>query len=229
MHVKLLSWNIWVDNKFDLVKDYLSSSGADILALQEVRADDSSRDIVSYLTSSLGYDHIFYPQPRPWESGRVDGPAIFSKYEITSSQKQLISVENGVGAVNANIKIKNNIYHVFSTHLSHTHQQESAMQLDQINKVISNIPTTNSILMGDFNAIPTSHTLQKVKEKMFDVDLQNTPTWSVYEDGCNVCQQKTVDIRLDYIFVTPDITTHSYTVGQSKGSDHLPISVIMDI
>jgi endonuclease/exonuclease/phosphatase family metal-dependent hydrolase len=131
--------------------------------------------------------------------------------------------------VQANIKINDQIVHVFSTHLSHTHQQNSVIQLQQASEVLAHIPDNSSILMGDFNAIPSSTTIEKVKEVLVDTDTHNLPTWSVYPEGCVECNPQKIDIRLDYIFTTKDITTNSYKVESSKGSDHLPISAVVEL
>lgn len=83
--------------------------------------------------------------------------------------------------------------------------------------------------MGDFNAMPESKTIAKVKEVLIDADSRNQPTWSVYPAGCPECNPQKVDIRLDYIFTTKDIHARSYWVESSKGSDHLPVSVIVEL
>ena len=83
--------------------------------------------------------------------------------------------------------------------------------------------------MGDFNATPESETIRKMSEVLVDTDPTSAPTWSVYPAGCLVCNPQAIDTRLDYIFTTPDIKTSSFKVEQSKGSDHLPISVIAEI
>lgn len=229
MQLKVLSWNIWVYNHFDLVKEFLHKCDADIIGLQEVSENDESRDTVKLL-SKLGFKHIYSPQLRTWApDGRKDGPAIFTRLEIVDSSKHILSEEYGVSMVQADIKIEGKIAHFFSTHLSHTHQKDTPIQSEQIEKVLSLIPDQSSILMGDFNATPGSHTIQRVKSRLIDVDPSNLPTWSVYPQGCEVCIPQKIDTRLDYIFTTKDIRSYSYKVEDSKGSDHLPISIILEL
>lgn len=83
--------------------------------------------------------------------------------------------------------------------------------------------------MGDFNATPDSQTIQKVKKVLVDTDSSSKPTWSQYIDGCNVCRIGELKIRLDYIFTTPDLKFEAFSVEHSKASDHLPLSMILDI
>lgn len=226
MQAKILSWNIWIDSYFYQVKDFLKKSKADVIGLQEVREDDPKRETIKYM-KSLGYKHIFAPVPKAW--GYPDGPAIFTKHEIVSTKIFVLAKVNGRAMVQANIKIGNKLIHFFNTHLPHTHQKDSPAQLGQVRELLKHIPAKSSVLMGDFNATPRSSTIQKVKTKLIDTDSGNKPTWSVYPEGCAECNPKSIGIRLDYIFTTKDIKTHSYKVEESKGSDHLPISVIAEL
>jgi endonuclease/exonuclease/phosphatase family metal-dependent hydrolase len=229
MQLKVLSWNIWIDGHFDLVKDLLRTADADIIALQEVKDNDPGRDVISYL-ASFGYQHVFSPVEKRWD-GIVyrDGCAIFSKYDIISSKTHVLSEENSRIAQQADIKIGSNILHVFSTHLLHTHQKPSDLQALQARNLIKILSKEKTILMGDFNATPESETIQIIKTALKNTDPDSPPTWSVYPEGCAVCLPRQIDIRLDYIFTTPDIRTTSPKVESSKGSDHLPISVMADI
>jgi len=229
MKVKILSWNIWIDSYFDQIKEFLRNSQADVIGLQEVREDDPSRETIKYL-NSLGYKHVFAPTEKDWgEEVWSDGPAVFTTYEIASSKKYILSEEGMHAAAQADIKIGDKILHVFSTHLTHTHQKDSVAQLQQAEELMKHIPSEMSVLMGDFNATPESITIQRVKTQLVDTDSKDQPTWSVYPQGCITCNPQEIDIRLDYIFTTKDIKTHSYKVENSKGSDHLPISVIVEL
>lgn len=230
MQAKVLSWNIWTDNHFDEIKDFLQQSDADIIGLQEVRDDDPSRDTVKFL-GKLGFNYVFTPITKNWDGKNWSfGPSIFTKHQIVSKNEfMLTEKEDSRALVQADIKINNRVIHVFCTHLSHTHQKDSDIQLQQAQEILTHIPGRDSILMGDFNAVPASTTIKRVKEVLIDADLNNLPTWSVYPEGCESCNPQKIDIRLDYIFTTNDIKTNSYKVERSMGSDHLPISVIAEL
>lgn len=229
MRLKILSWNIWTDGYFDQVLDFLKMSEADVLGLQEVQADDPERDIISFLTK-LGYQHVFAPVKKEW-SDRVmnDGPALFSKHKILKTETYILSEKDSRAAVKADILIGNETLHVFSTHLIHTHQQNSEVQDEQASNILKKIPSKRTILMGDFNAIPDSSAVKIIKQVLIDSDPASAPTWSAYPKGCIVCNPQEINIRLDYIFTTKDIKTSSFEVEKSKGSDHLPISVVVEI
>ena len=100
---------------------------------------------------------------------------------------------------------------------------------DDFRKFMENLlkalPTSRTIVMGDFNATTDSVVIRRMCENLVDTDPATTPTWCVYPEGCLTCNRANIDTRLDYIFTSRDIKTASFQVGNSKGSDHLPITV----
>lgn len=229
MNLKILSWNIWIEGHFEDIKNLLQKTEADVIGLQEVKDDDSSLDVINYLTQQ-GYSHIFAPVRKTWgDEVYNDGPAVFSRHPILTSQIYLLSKENARGAVRADIQVGGKVLHVFSTHLLHTHQEYSEIQTEQVETLIKVIPADSTIVMGDFNATPSSNVIQRMKSTLSDTDPDSLPTWSVYPEGCSKCNPQVIDTRLDYIFVSRDLKTRSFKIEQSKGSDHLPISVTVEI
>jgi len=229
MGLKILSWNIWINGYFDQVKSFVKKSGADIIGLQEVVNNDSERDIINFL-KNLGYESAFGSVEHSW-GGKVyrDGPAIFSKHKIIKSETHILSKNDQRAAVQADIVVANKRLHVFSTHLIHTHQKGSEEQDIQVLSLIKKLPTEQTILMGDFNATPESSVIKNVKKVLVDFDPASSPTWSVYPEGCLVCNPQAVDTKLDYIFTSKDIKASAFKVETSKASDHLPISAVIDV
>ena len=229
MAIKILSWNIWIDGDFDEITDFIKKSNADIIGLQEVKDDEPKIDIISHLKSK-GYDYVFAPIGHSWKGKKyIHGSAIFSKYKINSTKTHHLHQKEDRFAIQANIEVNDKVLHVFSTHLIHTHQQSSDVQEEQMNNLIEVLPRERTIVMGDFNATPESEAVRKIAKVLVDADSESLPTWSMYPAGCETCNPQTVDTRLDYIFVTPDLKIHSFEVGESKGSDHLPISVTIEL
>lgn len=230
MTLKILSWNIWIDGYFDQISDFLKQSNADIIGLQEVKDYDSKRDVIKFL-NDLGYQHAFAPVKKKWWGKKIekDGPAIFSKYNILDTKTYVLSKTNSRVGLKAEIQEKDKILHVFSTHLIHTHQNESKEQNEQVENLIKVLPREGTIVMGDFNAIPDSLVIKNMKKVLVDSDPSSTPTWSVYPEGCLICNPQEVSIRLDYIFTSKDMVVKSFAVGNSRGSDHLPISAVVEI
>ncbi len=229
MRIKFLSWNIWIDGKFDEVCLFLKHTNADIIALQEVQDDIPDRKIIGFL-KQLGYDYIFAPVSKEWD-GKVyrDGPAIFSKLPIRSKEKYILSSENPRAAAKAEIAIDSNSLHVFSTHLIHTHQEPSQLQEEQVENLIKLIPKENVIVAGDFNALPESNTIRSMNKALKNIDSENKPTWSLHLEGCEECHVDEIKYRLDYIFLSNNLKYSDYRVESSRASDHLPISVVIEL
>ncbi len=229
MQLKILSWNIWIDGHFKEITEFLRQADADIIGLQEVKDDDPGRDIIGFM-SGLGYGHIFVPV-RKGTAGKIksDGPAIFSKFPIHESKIFNLSDIYNRAAIQTDIEVGKTILHVFCTHLLHTHQQWSEVQDMQADNLLKVLPKGKTIVIGDFNATPESTVIRKMKAVLVDTDSASLPSWSVYPEGCSTCKPQKIDMRLDYIFVSRDVKYNSFEVGNSKGSDHLPVSVIIEI
>ncbi len=231
METKILSWNIWCDCYFDKVTEFITSSNPDIIALQEVTFDDPERDIVSFLKDK-GYQYASAPGAEFTDSKNRHhklNNLIFSRFPIVESKAHLLRAEGKVATVEAKIDIHGKIFSAFSVHLKHTHFERTDLQDEQARTLVNIIPTSQGIVMGDFNALPESYPVQLMLEKYRNTDPNCAPTWCMYRDGCPVCQLEEITKRLDYIFVSPDVATSKPEVGMSKGSDHLPILVTINV
>lgn len=226
--MKILSWNIWVDGDFEQIEEFLDSTNADIIGLQEVKDNDPQRDVIGFLTGR-GYNHFFAPTEQIWDGKRYrHGPAIFSTFPIVYSEKiQLESGDDERAAAYAQVEVGGTVLHLFSTHLIHTHQQPSVEQEEQMQRLIARLPSERVIVMGDFNATPQSQAIAAMRGTLVDTDTEELPTWCVHPEGCRVCRLDRVDIKLDYIFVSRDIHYGAFEIGKSQASDHLPVFITL--
>ena len=228
MDLKILSWNIWITGNFDQITDLLAKADAAIIGLQEVEADAPERDVIGFLTK-LGYEHVFAPVPKTGKRDVNDGPALFSRIGLKNPEIHTLSKEGSRCAASADIDVGGKTLRVFSTHLLHTHQKYPEVQIEQTENLIQLLPKEKTILMGDFNATPDSPVILRMRSVLNDTDPAGTPTWSMYPEGCDVCNPQSVGIRLDYLFTTPDLKVLSSRVEHSKASDHLPISAEIEV
>ena len=228
MRLKVLSWNIWINGNFEQVTDFLEKADADIIGLQEVEADAPKRDVIGFL-SKLGYEHVFAPVPKTGKRNVNDGPSLFSRHGFRSSEIFSLSTTHNRCAVKADIEVRGKTLHVFSTHLLHTHQKYPEVQSEQVENLLKLIPKERAIVMGDFNAGVDSSLINRMRDALTDTDPTGAPTWSIYPEGCDVCNPQSLEIRLDYIFTTPDLKVLSSRVEHSKASDHLPVSIEIDV
>lgn len=232
MTVKIVSWNIWEGKYFADIINFLKTTSADIISLQEVVQEKGGRtNTAKIIANNLGYEFVYATASETEKEGRsLDrGNAILSKHKIVRDKIYTLSETDSRTAIEVDIVIENTTLHVFNTHLIHTHQKQSDTQNLQANSLVKVLPKTKTLLMGDFNATPESDTVKIVTKVLKNTDASNFPTWSVYSDGCQMCKPTSVYIKLDYIFASKDIKSKSFEVGSSKGSDHLPISVEIEI
>lgn len=231
MSLKILSWNIWFYGDLEKVDKFLENFNADILGLQEVMMVDKKVQISKRLTEKLGYKYVYTPAFQyPINGIPTDiGNAIFSKYPIISNQIHNLSENENRVAVQVDVNVGDKILHVFNTHLFHTHQQPSQLQDLQAANLIKVLTPRKTVLMGDFNALPESNAIKIISKVLKNTDTNSLPTWSVYPEGCEKCLPKEIMYKLDNIFTSQDIKSSSFKVEKSQASDHLPISVVIEV
>lgn len=231
MKLKILSWNVWFRGDLEKVNEFLVRSDADIMGLQEIMMFDKKIELSKQFMERRGYKHVFATSFQHPVNGILTniGNAIFSKYPIQSSRVHNLSENENRVALQADVQIEDTTLHVFNTHLLHTHQQPSKWQTVQANSLVKELTPKKTILMGDFNALPESSTIKIMSNVLENTDAHNLPTWSVYPEGCETCLPKKIMYKLDNIFVSPDIQSSDFKVEQSRASDHLPISVTIEL
>ncbi len=233
MLIKVLSWNIWFGNHYHDIVEHLKNVEADIIALQEVIQDvDGKHNTAENIAKELGYHWKYEESMQLQLNGKTVswGNAILSKHKLLSTELHELSTgENRRTALEVKIEIEGKEISVTSTQLTHTHQQPSDLQDAQVKKLFESLPTTTAMVMGDFNALPESNTIKYMSERLQNTDSQLDPTWCMYIDGCNICKIDQLTHRLDYIFTTKEFRVHSFQTDYSKGSDHLPIAVSLEI
>lgn len=241
MKIKVLSWNIWCGTHLEEVIAFLKTADADIIGLQEVCVDERG-NIGELIAKELGYVYVHAaemdipirfidPTCDPTDQRTMKfGPAILTKYKILKSEVIKLTKEDKKLIIKSDIGIGSEIVSVFSIHLNHTHQTHSELQDTQADNLIELASKEKTIVMGDFNSLPESMVIKKINQSLKDAEQGSvTPTWSVYKYGCQICLIDTVIHKLDYIFTSKDMIVDSFTVYDSKGSDHLPLSAVIEI
>jgi endonuclease/exonuclease/phosphatase family metal-dependent hydrolase len=232
MQIKVVSWNIWGGRYLPTIIEFLKKSDTDVIGLQEVfQESDGKKNTAQIISKVLGCAYV-YATAMPWEENgkiREIGNAIVTKHRIVGSTTHILSSIKRRVAVQADIAVGDTTIHVVSTHLVHTHQKPSSVQTQQAKKLVRAVPKEKTIVMGDFNATPESETIRVMEGKMQNLNSQNAPTWSMYTKGCEVCRVRTVSVTLDYIFVSRDLKGFSFKPQKSDGSDHLPVSAVIEV
>ena len=74
------------------------------------------------------------------------------------------------------------------------------------------------VLMGDFNLTPDSPLLDPIRALLTDTD-------AFYQGACNFTFPTDVpEIKIDYIFVSPELTVKNVDIPQVVAADHLPVT-----
>lgn len=221
------------------VKNYIRRSLPDIVGLQEVVEINNSRiNLARDIAEGLGYSSAFFKALELEHEGEriLQGNAILSRYPILSSAAHMLSsLEDYTGtaetqprvAVEANIQPENGKdLSLFCTHLAYSPRfAMSEARKGQIAALMGVIPESRAILMGDFNSDPKNPELDLIRLRMINTDPDPTlkPTWTTQPIVIEGIEETELRIRLDHIFVTPDIQVTNFHIGDSRSSDHLPL------
>jgi endonuclease/exonuclease/phosphatase family metal-dependent hydrolase len=239
MELKVISWNIWGGRNRQEVIDYLKLQNADIIALQEITIREKNghqENDVEIIAKELGYHFYFskaFTTDRHFPSYSI-GNALLSKSPIHSSQTHILSdlstyEKNSTTepriAVECVYLINNIPLHVYCVHLGYSETLlATPLQEIQLEKILSVIPNSAAILMGDFNSIPESTIIKKVQTKLVHTDKNlERITWTNFKQTISNNPEENPKYRIDYIFTTNDLKTTATEIGESEASDHFPV------
>src|SRR5688572_4495923 len=216
----------------------------DIVSLQEVdRFWSRSREVDQPVAIAKGMGmahHCFAPNldhpadahsPRPHQYGT----AIVSRFPILECANTLLATFDGWeqrGALGARIDVNGATLRVFSTHLqasrsvggtSVSGQPQRVQQVQGILKILSGV-TEPIVVMGDFNATPSSIEMSPIAGRLVDA-------WTTRGAGHGLTSPADLTrdpgSRIDYIFVSRDVEVTSVSVPVDDetrmASDHYPI------
>ena len=230
MNVRLMSYNIYSCRNFvtreldyDSIAETVRRCGADIVGLQEVRDEGPGPDNdpqARILAEKLGFysyfaEAIVFPGRGPY------GNALLSRYPILSAETVLIpdpDPRTGNKYYETRCVLKARIavpgvpqgLTVCVTHFGlNTDEQENAVQT-----VLSLLDEERCVLMGDFNVTPSTALLRPIQERMQDA---SSTLGEVFSFPVQAPKRK-----IDYIFVSRDITVTEAQIPAIGSSDHCP-------
>src|SRR5262245_13801460 len=135
MQLKILSWNIWLAGDLEEVARFVEKEKPDVIGIQEVMPGRSP-NILDAMTA-LGYESYYSSVPEIRVDGKEMGNAIFSKFPILEKQTHELSEERRRIAEVVAVDVHGTRLTIACTHLIHTHQTESELQLSQIEKLLA--------------------------------------------------------------------------------------------
>ncbi len=229
MKVKIMSYNTqhclnFITRKidFDIIADTIKQCEADIVGLQEMRdlgQDTEYQAQAKILAEKLGYPYFYFAEAIRFGGENPYGNALISRYPIASAETILIpdpepKKYDGYYETRCVLKAEIDVGNGLTVLVSHfglnPDEHENAVET-----VVANIPEERCVLMGDFNMEPDNPILMPVMQSLYDTAKDfSTPKFSFPSDNPSV--------KIDYIFVSKDLTVQSADIPEIISSDHRP-------
>ncbi|UCG82842.1 MAG: endonuclease/exonuclease/phosphatase family protein, partial [Dehalococcoidia bacterium] len=203
----------------------IEEADVDIIALQEVSRGwviSGRLDMLSWLSQRLEMPYVFGPTADPFW-----GNAIISRYPIVEySNYDLPPRDLPVlrGFTEAVIDLGDGDYiRVIATHFHHV-EEDTDVRLQQAQRILEGWGSTCcTVLLGDLNADPHEPEMVMLREAgLVDTVVPLEPP-KLYTWHANDLHR-----RIDYIWITPDMTASDVSVIFTKASDHLPVVAEVD-
>jgi endonuclease/exonuclease/phosphatase family metal-dependent hydrolase len=148
------------------------------------------------------------------------GNALLSRYPILGwdNLHYAHNTTETRGLLRALVQVPGGRVAFFGTHLDHIERPGDARAEQVAEALTAWNGTPRTILLGDLNAEPSAPELQGIYDAGFLDALQATGQESLF-----TFWDATPSRRIDYIFVTPDLTPVQAWGVRSRASDHLPV------
>lgn len=187
----------------------------DIVGLQEsdtARIAGGNADVVRYLADRLD----MYSYYGPTTVAGTFGIALLSKYPIEHPRTfYLFSEGEQVAAIEAQISVGDQAFHVFVTHLGN---DGPMIQQEQFLTLVAGKPDV--IAMGDFNFEPDSAQYRLTTTLLEDSWRVRWPAWT---DAAGTSP----DHKIDHIFVSPGSAVIEARFIESPDSDHPAVTATL--
>lgn len=239
--VRLLSYNVQVGINTKKSMDYFTSSwkhfmphsrrienlkrlakligGYDIVGLQELDGGSFRSGFVNqaeYLAMAAGFDCWYDKINRNMGPVAKHSMGVLSRFKPVSVERHDLPGFPGRGCLSVTYG-KERELGIILAHLS-LGKRARLKQVDFLCELISQF--SNTVLMGDLNCVPKSEEIERLKKKSGLKDYGTTrpsyPSWDPVQ-------------RLDHILVSDGIKIRNAGVLPWSLSDHLPISMEIEI
>ncbi|NQU11413.1 endonuclease/exonuclease/phosphatase family protein [bacterium] len=212
------------------IASVIAEHAPDIVALQELdvgKARSGRMDQAHTLARLLKMDFHFHPAIQLAEEKY--GDALFSRFPLRLVRAAALpTVLAGRilpqrGALWASVRVHDHEVQVINAHFGINERERALQARTLLGAEWANHPRCRGpvVLCGDFNSVPASVAYQRLRRRLRDVQrcvpgMKRRTYPSVYPM-----------LRLDHIFVSPDIAVDHVMVPRSRlirlASDHLPL------
>jgi endonuclease/exonuclease/phosphatase family metal-dependent hydrolase len=225
---------VGVDGRLDLdrIAEVIRSSGADVVALQEVDRHFSERSAFADQAQELGralHMHVAYGanldlEPlAPGQPRRQYGNAVLSRHRIRSSRNILLPRLEGEeqrGLLEVSLRVRGVPVRVYATHLQHNSAVSRQLQAEAILQAITS-SDSSMLLLGDLNAQPEDPEIVLLLQLLVDAWMQAGLGPGYTYSAANPHS------RIDYVLHSGEVVSRVAAVLATDVSDHLPVVVTM--
>jgi endonuclease/exonuclease/phosphatase (EEP) superfamily protein YafD len=210
--LRLLTFNVHVDNnRFDEIADYVVSSGADIVALQELSCA-AAQQLIPKLKPH--YPHAFV------SAESCFGIALLTKRPMTQSGQFIVAPRQRPLFVWARLDWNGVALAVTTAHLVPPVAPND--QASQVTRLINHVTglTGPRIVAGDFNLTPFSWGFARLNNAGLGHHVSYRPTWTPLWASWSPPL-----LTIDNVLTTRNVISTRARVGPPLGSDHRPVVV----
>ena len=225
--MKIMTFNVQHFENFNTGKidfasfaEYIKNSDADIIGLNEIRSkgiDPDYENQMKIISEFSGIENYYFAKAFDFGGNNPYGNGMLSKFKIVEIENipipdPEVRAYDGYYETRCLIKAKlENGITVMVTHFGLNPDEHA----NAAKTVAENLEREKCILMGDFNVTPDNPVLNPIRERMTDTaQLFNEELLSYPSDK--------PDVKIDYIFVSPDIEVITADIPPIVASDHRP-------
>ena len=226
----------------------LKEMDADIIALNEADFKNYRSlwtDQPKYIAKECGMQYSCKAAGQSFSVFFNSGNAILSKHPIVSHTAHKLYKKDDMQRVclEAKVDVNGTMVTVLNVHLSTT-EEERLKQIEEVKRIAAAV-SGPVVLLGDFNAIPSSRVIESLLKPGQDKEFRDSnivvngpdaannrrtvPAWEPKDDDVILGWSGTGNEKqacIDYIFTSNDIGVEdNYTLNNAtrKTSDHLPV------
>ena len=204
---------------FDIMARAILECGADLVGLNEMYDESPHPELqnqVGKLAARTCLHHHYFAQAISIPNGTY-GNGILSRWPIVSAETILVPEPPILNPLFyyeqrclLKVRLENGLVILVIHFGLSPEEQENAVAT-----VLDNLEDEKCILMGDFNILPDNPLLDPIRAKMKDTALYfDEPVLSFPSDDPKM--------KIDYIFVSPDLEVEQADIPAIVASDHRP-------
>lgn len=208
---------------FPLMAKTITDLGADIIGLNEMRGAGEHPEYTAQtetLSALTGIEHYYFAKAIDVDGVNPYGNALLSKIPFVHTETIPIPdpvPQPGGRHYETRCLLKAKLENGFTVLVTHfglnPDEQENAVVT-----ILQHLTDEKCILMGDFNVTPDNPVLAPIRARMQD-------TAAFFPQPLLSFPSDTPEIKIDYVFVSPDVQVQSADIPAVVASDHRPHTV----